>query len=53
MAALEDQGLTNVRVLEGDVVQALDRLFQPRSLDRVQIFFPDPWPKKRHHKRRP
>jgi tRNA (guanine-N7-)-methyltransferase len=52
MAALEDQGLTNVRVLEGDVVQALDRLFQPRSLDRVQIFFPDPWPKKRHHKRR-
>lgn len=52
MAALEDQNLTNVRVLEGDVVPALERLFQPGSLDRVQIFFPDPWPKKRHHKRR-
>ncbi len=52
MAALEEQGLTNVRVLEGDVVPALERLFQPGSLDRVQIFFPDPWPKKRHHKRR-
>lgn len=52
MAALEAQQLTNVRVLQGDVVAALAQLFQPGTLDRVQIFFPDPWPKKRHHKRR-
>ncbi|MDZ7825406.1 MAG: tRNA (guanosine(46)-N7)-methyltransferase TrmB [Gammaproteobacteria bacterium] len=52
MAGLEERGLDNVRVLEGDAVAVLDRAFAPGELDRVQIFFPDPWPKKRHHKRR-
>lgn len=52
MAGLEEQGLHNVRVLEADAVAVLDRAFAEGELDRVQIFFPDPWPKKRHHKRR-
>jgi tRNA (guanine-N7-)-methyltransferase len=52
MAGLEEQGLDNVRVLEADAAAILEAAFAPGSLDRVQVFFPDPWPKKRHHKRR-
>lgn len=52
MAGLEEQGLDNVRVMEADIAAILERVFAPASLDRVQIYFPDPWPKKRHHKRR-
>ena len=44
-------GLTNVRIARGDAVELLDRL-ETGSLERVILFFPDPWPKKRHHKRR-
>lgn len=52
LAGIEARGLTNLRVLDGDAVALLERAFGPGELDRVQIFFPDPWPKKRHHKRR-
>ncbi len=45
-------GLTNVRVLRHDAVEVLERSIAPGSLDEVLVFFPDPWPKKRHHKRR-
>lgn len=45
-------GLTNVRVIQHDAVEVLDRMIPPASLDGCHIFFPDPWPKKRHHKRR-
>lgn len=45
-------GLDNLRVLEGDAEQAFAANIAPDSLDEVRIFFPDPWPKKRHHKRR-
>jgi len=45
-------GLRNVRVIQRDVVEVLERMLPPASLDGVHIFFPDPWPKKRHHKRR-
>ena len=45
-------GLTNVRVIQHDAVEVLERMIQPNSLDGVHVFFPDPWPKKRHHKRR-
>ena len=48
---LEEAGLTNVRVVEGDAVDVLTAL-PAGSLDEVRLFFPDPWPKKRHHKRR-
>lgn len=49
---LERAGLTNVRVLVGDAVPVLRERVAPGSLDEVRIFFPDPWPKARHHKRR-
>ncbi|ANB01689.1 tRNA (guanosine(46)-N7)-methyltransferase TrmB [Ectothiorhodospira sp. BSL-9] len=49
---VEDQDLTNVRVACHDAVEMLNRQIPPGSLDRIQIYFPDPWPKKRHHKRR-
>jgi len=49
---LESRGLTNVRVICADAVDLLGKCLPDASLDRVLLFFPDPWPKKRHHKRR-
>ena len=49
---IESAGLSNVRVLRHDAVDVVERMIGPASLDGVHIFFPDPWPKKRHHKRR-
>ncbi len=45
-------GLTNVRMIRGDAVIVLDELIAPKSLQGIRVFFPDPWPKARHHKRR-
>ncbi len=45
-------GLTNVRVIQHDAVEVVERMIAPGALDGVHVFFPDPWPKKRHHKRR-
>lgn len=45
-------GLENVRILQHDAVQVLHNMIARQTLDGVHIFFPDPWPKKRHHKRR-
>lgn len=42
----------NVRMVRGDGIEVLVRMIAPNSLDGVRIFFPDPWPKARHHKRR-
>jgi tRNA (guanine-N7-)-methyltransferase len=47
-----ERRLTNVRLVLGDVVDVLRDMLAPGSLDEVRIFFPDPWPKVRHHKRR-
>jgi tRNA (guanine-N7-)-methyltransferase len=44
--------LANLKVIEQDAVELLHSRIAPDSLDEVQILFPDPWPKKRHHKRR-
>ncbi len=44
--------LENVRVIQHDAVDVLRHMISPAALDGVHIFFPDPWPKKRHHKRR-
>lgn len=49
---LAELGLTNVRVIEADASEVFARRIAPASLAGVQLFFPDPWPKKRHHKRR-
>ncbi|MGH8141163.1 MAG: tRNA (guanosine(46)-N7)-methyltransferase TrmB [Steroidobacteraceae bacterium] len=45
-------GGENLRVIAHDAVEVLERQMLPASLDEVQVLFPDPWPKKRHHKRR-
>ena len=45
-------GLTNVRIVQHDAVEVLAQMIAPASLAGVHVFFPDPWPKKRHHKRR-
>ncbi|MEA3638403.1 MAG: tRNA (guanosine(46)-N7)-methyltransferase TrmB [Lamprobacter sp.] len=49
---LEQRDLTNLRVLRTDATALFETGLPSASLDRVQLFFPDPWPKKRHHKRR-
>jgi tRNA (guanine-N7-)-methyltransferase len=45
-------GLTNIKVICHDAIDVLRQQIPVRSLDEVYLFFPDPWPKKRHHKRR-
>lgn len=45
-------GLTNVRVIQHDAVEVLREMVPAASLAAIHVFFPDPWPKKRHHKRR-
>jgi tRNA (guanine-N7-)-methyltransferase len=45
-------GLSNVRIVRHDAVEVLQSMIAPDSLAAVHLFFPDPWPKKRHHKRR-
>ncbi|MGH8249590.1 MAG: tRNA (guanosine(46)-N7)-methyltransferase TrmB [Steroidobacteraceae bacterium] len=52
LLGIESHGLTNVRVIAHDAVEVLASQIPPASLDEVLLFFPDPWPKKRHHKRR-
>lgn len=47
-----DAGIANVRVVQHDAVEVLREMVPAGSLAAIHIFFPDPWPKKRHHKRR-
>lgn len=49
---IRERGLTNLRVIQHDAVAVLREMVGLQSLDGAHIFFPDPWPKKRHHKRR-
>lgn len=49
---IESQGLKNVRVIRHDAVEVLARMIPDGALAAIHLFFPDPWPKKRHHKRR-
>ena len=52
LLGLDQQGLSNVRVLVGDGRALLEQRIAPASLAGVRVYFPDPWPKGRHHKRR-
>jgi len=45
-------GLVNLRIIQHDAAEVLEQMIAPGTLDGVHLFFPDPWPKKRHHKRR-
>jgi tRNA (guanine-N7-)-methyltransferase len=52
LGLLAEAGAANVRLISIDAVWALEHLLVPRALEEVWTFFPDPWPKTRHHKRR-
>mgnify|MGYP000234607201 FL=1 len=49
---VEEMQLTNIRVMRHDAVEVVENMLADGSLDGIHIFFPDPWHKKRHHKRR-
>lgn len=49
---LDERALTNVRIIQHDAVEVMTSMVPEASLAGLHIFFPDPWPKKRHHKRR-
>ncbi|MGH8883432.1 MAG: tRNA (guanine(46)-N(7))-methyltransferase TrmB, partial [Stackebrandtia sp.] len=49
---IEREEIGNIRLLRGDAVDVLENMIAPESLTGVRVFFPDPWPKVRHHKRR-
>ena len=49
---LDELNLSNVRIIDGDALEALRLHLRDASFDAIYVFFPDPWPKKRHHKRR-
>ena len=52
LSLIERSALTNIRIINCDVVDVIDRMLRDQTFDAVNLFFPDPWPKKRHHKRR-
>jgi tRNA (guanine-N7-)-methyltransferase len=52
LSEIEGRGLSNVRIIMHDAVEVVRSMLPEGRLDGVHIFFPDPWPKKRHHKRR-
>ena len=52
LLGIEQRELANVRLINADAIDVLDGWLAPASLARVHLFFPDPWHKKRHHKRR-
>ncbi|TMH38583.1 MAG: tRNA (guanosine(46)-N7)-methyltransferase TrmB [Betaproteobacteria bacterium] len=49
---IADLRLANLRIIQHDAVEVVEHMIAPAALDGVHVFFPDPWPKKRHHKRR-
>lgn len=52
LSAIDREGVTNIRMIRGDGVDVLEHQIGPGTLTGVRVFFPDPWPKSRHHKRR-
>jgi tRNA (guanine-N7-)-methyltransferase len=52
LSAIDREGVTNIRLVRGDAVDVLEHMFTTGELTGARVFFPDPWPKSRHHKRR-
>jgi tRNA (guanine-N7-)-methyltransferase len=52
LGGIRDRGLGNLRLVRHDAVEVFERGIEPGSIDEILIFFPDPWPKARHHRRR-
>ena len=49
---IQESDIPNLKIIQHDAVEVLNLMIKNNSLDGIHIFFPDPWPKKRHHKRR-
>jgi tRNA (guanine-N7-)-methyltransferase len=52
LSRIDEDKLSNVKVIEDDVHVVLEHMFADQSLDGIHLYFPDPWPKKKHNKRR-
>lgn len=52
LSGIDREGVNNIRLIRGDGTDVLEHLLTPGSLTGIRVFFPDPWPKARHHKRR-
>ena len=52
LARIQEQGISNIKVIEDDVHVVLPYMIHDDALDGVHLYFPDPWPKSKHHKRR-
>jgi len=52
LSEIENRGIENLRVCRHDATEVVEAMMEPGTVDGFHIFFPDPWPKKRHHKRR-
>ena len=52
LIAARDTGVTNLKLIAHDAIEVLDKQVPLGALQRINLYFPDPWPKKRHHKRR-
>lgn len=52
LLGIEQKGLTNIRLIQHDAIEVLENMLPDSSIDKVLLLFPDPWHKKRHHKRR-
>ncbi len=52
LGEIERRGLSNLRIIEHDALEVLTHMIPDSSISAFHVFFPDPWPKKRHHKRR-
>ena len=49
---IEKHNIKNIRLIYGDAVEVFEQFIAKKSVEKINILFPDPWPKKRHHKRR-
>jgi tRNA (guanine-N7-)-methyltransferase len=52
LSLIEEHNLSNVRIIEGDAIEILETMFDDHSINGFHLFFPDPWPKMKHNKRR-
>jgi tRNA (guanine-N7-)-methyltransferase len=52
LSLIEEHTLSNVRIIEGDAIEILETMFEDHSVNGFHLFFPDPWPKLKHNKRR-
>jgi tRNA (guanine-N7-)-methyltransferase len=52
LSLIEEHTLSNVRIIEGDAIEILETMFADHSVNGFHLFFPDPWPKLKHNKRR-